>query len=145
MDQNHLPDPFRVLGQEQLQSMQLLRNTLDVIQSIDTNDELDPVESLLELLNPVLYWFPGEVLCTFTGRPSGATASKEERFTENKLTERGNFFGATGGELLTSVKDDGSMPIGKVPTLAKRPANSTPFGIVGRPRIRVHEERKCRA
>jgi len=47
-----------------------------------------------------------------------------------------------GRELLTSVKDDGSMPIGKVPTLAKRPANSTPFGIVGRPKIRVHEERK---
>ena len=63
----------------------------------------------------------------------------------NKLTERGNFFGATGEELLTSVKDDGSIPIGKVPTLAKRPANSTPFGIVGRPKIRVHEERKCRA
>lgn len=58
--------------------MQLLRNTLDVIQSIDTNDELDPVESLLELLNPVLYWLPGEVLCAFTGRPSEATASKEE-------------------------------------------------------------------
>lgn len=71
--------------------MQLLRNTLDVIQSIDTDDELDPVEPLLELMNPLLYWLLGEVLYAFTGRPSGAAASKEETFTENKLTERGNF------------------------------------------------------
>ena len=55
LHQNHLSDPFRVLGQKQLQSMKLLRNTLDIIQSIDTDDELDTVEPLLELLNPLLH------------------------------------------------------------------------------------------
>ena len=54
LDQHHLPDPFRVLRQEQLQRVEFLRNTLDVIQSIDTDDEFDAVEPLLELMNPVL-------------------------------------------------------------------------------------------
>ena len=42
----------------------------------------------------------------------------------------------------TLVKEVGSIPIGKVPTWASRPSNSTPLGIVGSERIRVQEERK---
>ena len=37
------------------------------------------------------------------------------------------------------------MPMGNVPTCAKRPSNSTPLGIVGKPRMRVHEDKKWRA
>jgi len=35
--------------------VKLLRNALDIIQPIDTDDELDTVEPLLELLNSLLY------------------------------------------------------------------------------------------
>jgi hypothetical protein len=42
----------------------------------------------------------------------------------------------------TFVKEVGSIPMGKVPTCAKRLSNSTPFGIVGSERMRVQEERK---
>jgi hypothetical protein len=40
------------------------------------------------------------------------------------------------------MKEAGSIPMGNVPTCARRPSNSTPLGIVGSARIRVHEERK---
>ena len=43
-----------MLGEEQLQSVKLLRDALDVIQSINANDEFDAVKSLPELLNPLL-------------------------------------------------------------------------------------------
>ena len=56
--------------------MKFLRDTLDVIQSIDTNDEFNAVEPLLELVNPLLNGLFGEVLCA-AGRPSGAIASWE--------------------------------------------------------------------
>ena len=42
--------------------MELLRNALDVIQSIDANDEFDAGEPLLELLNPLFNRLFGEVL-----------------------------------------------------------------------------------
>ena len=45
----------------------------------------------------------------------------------------------------TSVNELGSIPMGNVPTCAILPSNSTPFGTVGRPRMRVHEDKKCRA
>jgi len=45
-------------------------------------------------------------------------------------------------KMRTLVKEVGSIPIGKVPTCASRPSNSTPLGIVGSERMRVQEERK---
>lgn len=42
-----LANPFRVLRQEELESVQLLRNTFDVVQTIDTNDNLDSTKALL--------------------------------------------------------------------------------------------------
>lgn len=51
----HLADPFRVLAQEQLERMQLLRHTLDVIQPIDAHNDLDAAEPVLELFDPLLH------------------------------------------------------------------------------------------
>ena len=42
-----------MLRQKQLQSVQFLRNTFDIIQPIDTNDDFDTLEALLELLDSV--------------------------------------------------------------------------------------------
>ena len=50
----HLADPLRVLRQEYLQRVQLLRDTLDVVQSVHTNDDLASLEPLLECLESVL-------------------------------------------------------------------------------------------
>lgn len=37
-----------MLRQEDFESVQLLGNTLDVVQAVNTNDDLDPLEPLLE-------------------------------------------------------------------------------------------------
>jgi len=50
----HFSNPLRVFCQEQLKSVKLLRNSLNVIQSIYSDDQLDTVESLLELLDSLL-------------------------------------------------------------------------------------------
>jgi len=50
-DTAHLSDPFRMLFQEQLKRSHLLRYPLDVIQSVNTDNQLDAAEPLLELLN----------------------------------------------------------------------------------------------
>ena len=50
----YLADPFRMLRKEHLESMKLLRDTLDVIQTVDTDDDLDPIESLFECLEFLL-------------------------------------------------------------------------------------------
>ena len=47
----YLSDPLWMLCQEQLQCMKLLWYALDVIQSVDTNNNLDAIESLLKLSN----------------------------------------------------------------------------------------------
>lgn len=43
-----------MLAEEELECVQFLWDTLDVVQSVDTNDDLDAVEALLELLNTFL-------------------------------------------------------------------------------------------
>lgn len=50
----HFADPFRVLRQEHLQGVQLLRDTLDIVQSVHTNDDFASLEPLLECLESVL-------------------------------------------------------------------------------------------
>lgn len=42
----YLPYPFWMLREEELKCMQLLRNALDIIQSIDTYNELHALETL---------------------------------------------------------------------------------------------------
>jgi hypothetical protein len=41
------PDPLRVLREEELERVQLLRNTLDVVKAVDANDELDTLKPAL--------------------------------------------------------------------------------------------------
>lgn len=47
----HLSDPFRVLLQEQLKCSHLLWYPLDVIQSVNSDNQLDTAESPLEFLD----------------------------------------------------------------------------------------------
>jgi hypothetical protein len=54
LDKHHLAYPLGVLVQENLQGVQLLRNTLDVIETINSDDELDALELFLQLRNPFL-------------------------------------------------------------------------------------------
>ena len=65
--------------------MELLRNALDVIQSIDANDEFDAGEPLLQLQNPLLNRIFGEVLDVTAGCPSGVIVSEGKK-------RRGNVF-----------------------------------------------------
>ena len=51
---NNLADPLRVFGKEDLKSVQFLRNTLDIIQTVDADDKLDALELLLECRNAFL-------------------------------------------------------------------------------------------
>lgn len=54
LDENDLANPLRVLSKKNLESMQLLRHTLDVVQTVDTDNELDALELLLECCNALL-------------------------------------------------------------------------------------------
>jgi hypothetical protein len=44
LDEHDLANPFRVLGEEDLQGVQFLRDALDVVQAIDADDELYALE-----------------------------------------------------------------------------------------------------
>jgi len=44
-----------MLRKEQLKRVQLLRDALDVVQTVDTNDDLAALETLLKLLETSLY------------------------------------------------------------------------------------------
>jgi len=50
----NLSYPLWVLGQEQLERMQLLRDTFDVVKAVDSDDDLAAAEALLKLLQPLL-------------------------------------------------------------------------------------------
>ena len=50
-----LSNPFRVLCEKQLQCVKLLGNTLDVIQTINTNNDFHPPETLLQLRYAIFY------------------------------------------------------------------------------------------
>ena len=50
-----LADPFRMSFEEVLEGMQLLWHAFDVVESVDTDDELDAFEFLLQLLDPFLH------------------------------------------------------------------------------------------
>ena len=50
----HLADPFRMLCEEELEGVQFLRDTFDVVQTVDTNDHLASGKSVLQLCNTFL-------------------------------------------------------------------------------------------
>jgi hypothetical protein len=51
---SYLSDPLGMLRQEKFESMKLLRNTLDIVQAIDADNDLDTTEALLELCDSIL-------------------------------------------------------------------------------------------
>lgn len=51
MHQHNLADPFRMFCQEDFKRMKLLRNTFDVIETINANNQFDTLELLLECLD----------------------------------------------------------------------------------------------
>ena len=51
MNQHNLADPFRMFCQEDFKSVKLLGDTLDVVKTVNTNNQLDALELLLECLD----------------------------------------------------------------------------------------------
>jgi hypothetical protein len=47
LDQDYLSHPFWVITKEDLESVQFLRHTLDIIQPVNTHHKLDALEFLL--------------------------------------------------------------------------------------------------
>jgi hypothetical protein len=45
---NDLPDPFWVLGEEEFERVELLGDALDIVKTVDADDDLDAVEALFE-------------------------------------------------------------------------------------------------
>lgn len=54
LHEDNLAPPLRMLAQKHLHGVQLLRDTLDVIQSVDTDYDLAALEGLLQLLDSLL-------------------------------------------------------------------------------------------
>ena len=49
-----LPDPLWVLGEEELEGVELLGNALDIVEAVNTDDNLDSVEAVLESCDTLL-------------------------------------------------------------------------------------------
>ena len=81
-----------MLRQEQLQSVKFLGDTLDVIQSVNPNDEFDAVEPLLELMNPLLNRLFGEVLCAPPGVRRVSSHHGKGHVFEISSTEARSFY-----------------------------------------------------
>ena len=58
LHKHDLSDPFRMLTKEYFHSMHLLRNTLNVIKTINTDNDLTVAKSVLQLLDTVLNFCP---------------------------------------------------------------------------------------
>jgi hypothetical protein len=54
LHQDNLPDPFRVLDEEELQRVELLGNALDIVEAVDPDNNLHTVEALFEGCNTLL-------------------------------------------------------------------------------------------
>ncbi len=55
-------DPLGMLCEEKLECVELLRHALDIVESVDTNDDLDAVEALFEGSDALLDGFFLQVL-----------------------------------------------------------------------------------
>lgn len=51
LHKHDFPDPFRMLRQEDFERMHLLRHALDVVETINADDDFAPLEALFELGN----------------------------------------------------------------------------------------------
>ena len=54
MGEHDLADPLGMLRQEEFEGVKLLRNTLDVIKTVNADNDLDVTETVLELLDSFL-------------------------------------------------------------------------------------------
>lgn len=63
LNEDDFADPFRVLGKENFERVQLLRYTLDVIESVDTNDDFAAFEPFAKRRNAGDDRFALETLC----------------------------------------------------------------------------------
>lgn len=48
LHKDDLPDPLWVLGEEELECVELLGNALDIVEAVNADNNLDSVEALLE-------------------------------------------------------------------------------------------------
>lgn len=62
LDEYNLSNPLRVLVEENFESVKLLGNTLDVVETVNADDEFDTLELLLELRDTFLDGGFGETL-----------------------------------------------------------------------------------
>ena len=97
LHQYYLANPLGMLVEEYLHGVQLLRNSLDVIETINADDNFDAFETTAE---------------------SGDTV--DDTLTLKALFQRGSAKSETvyAEVSLTSRNCEGSMPIGNVPTVA---------------------------
>jgi hypothetical protein len=126
LHKDNLSDPFWVLSEEELEGMELLRNALDRIKPIDADDDFHAVKALLKGSDTLLNGLFLQVLWV-QRIPISLTQARTEQKKMRAL-----------------VNEVGSIPIGKVPTCASRPSNSTPLAMMGSEIMREHEERKLR-
>lgn len=54
LDEHNASNPLGVLGEEDFESVEFLRDTLDIVEAIDTNDELDTFELAAQGGDPLL-------------------------------------------------------------------------------------------
>lgn len=60
LNQDDFPYPLWVVIQELLEAVELLRDTLDVVQPVHADDDLDSLEASFQAFDPLLYCFPFE-------------------------------------------------------------------------------------
>jgi len=115
-----LSTPFGVLSEEDFKGVEFLRDSLDVIESIDTDNNLLALELLFKFRNTFLTFRILDFLIPLT-----------------------NHDGRGGGD--TSVNFSGSMPIGIVATFTVLPLYCTALGMVDKFNTRLQADKKCRA
>lgn len=129
-----------MLAQEELERVQLLRDALDVVQAVDADDDLDALEPALERFDAILHALLLQVLetksVTFPDDASRVEANLGESARVNADREGANMC-------------QPALELGRSSALLTHQAinslTSTPLGMVGRPSMRVQDERKCRA
>jgi hypothetical protein len=54
LGKDDLPDPLWVLGEEELECVELLGNTLDIVEAVNTDNDLDSAKTVLESCDTLL-------------------------------------------------------------------------------------------
>ena len=81
LHKNDFADPFWVFGEEDLQSMKLLRNAFDVVKTINTNDEFHALKLAFESGDTVLYFRLHQALVKLFGIDSDWKCSYSYNFS----------------------------------------------------------------